>query len=103
MLGWAGQAGRGQRRCCFGASGADISSTSGVGQDACNRTRPPPPSAENTVSKIVYLSMVVAIVVVPTRLSKGDTTRGPKRPVTIFISGCFLYYVFLRFVVARLA
>ena len=53
------------------------------------------------LSKLLFLSMVLSIIVIPTRLSKGDMRRGPRRAVFSYLIACVGYYIALRFVIPR--
>lgn len=53
------------------------------------------------LSKLLFLSMVLAIIVIPTRLSKGDMRRGPRRAVFAYLIACIGYYLVLRFIIPR--
>jgi hypothetical protein len=52
------------------------------------------------VKKILYLSMILSIIIIPTRLSKSS--RGPQRSVYLYIVACCGYYLALRFVIPRI-
>ena len=54
------------------------------------------------MAKLAYLSMIVTMVVLPTRLGRIDESRGPRRTVSLYIVACFGYYVALLFVIPRL-
>jgi hypothetical protein len=52
------------------------------------------------MKKILYLSMILSIIIIPTRLSKSS--RGPQRPVYLYMVACCGYYVALRFIIPRI-
>ena len=54
------------------------------------------------MSKLAYLSMIIAIVVIPVRMSRRPQENGPRRAVSIYAFACFCYYFALFFVVQRL-
>ena len=58
--------------------------------------------SEPRMAKLAYLSMIVTMVVLPTRLGRIDESRGPRRTVSLYIVACFGYYVALLFVIPRL-
>lgn len=51
------------------------------------------------MSQLLYLSFIIGLIVLPTRLSKG--TRGPQTAVFFYLVMCAGYYFMLRFVIAR--
>jgi hypothetical protein len=51
------------------------------------------------MSKLLLLSFIIGMVVIPTRLSKG--TRGPQHAVFLYLVLAAGYYFILRFVIAR--
>jgi hypothetical protein len=53
------------------------------------------------IGKFMYLSLIIAIIVLPTRLSKGEVRRGPRRAVFAYLIMCGVYYVSLRVVIPR--
>lgn len=53
------------------------------------------------IGKFLFLSMLISIIVIPTRLSKGDMRSGPRRAVSVYLIACFTYYVLLRLVLPR--
>ncbi len=53
------------------------------------------------IGKFLFLSMMISIVVIPTRLSKGDMRRGPRRAVFVYLIACVAYYGLLRVVIPR--
>jgi hypothetical protein len=53
------------------------------------------------IGKFMFLSMIIAIIVLPTRLSKGDVRRGPRRAVFNYLIMCVLYYGALRVIIPR--
>ncbi len=53
--------------------------------------------------KLLFLSLMIAIIVLPTRLSKGDVRKGPRRVVSLYLFACVAYYATLRFVIPRVA
>jgi hypothetical protein len=53
------------------------------------------------IGKLLFLSMMISIVVIPTRLSKGDMRRGPRRAVFVYLIACVTYYGLLRVVIPR--
>ena len=54
------------------------------------------------MAKLAYLSMIITMVVLPTRLGRIDETRGPGRTVSLYVVACAGYYIGLRFVIPRL-
>ena len=52
------------------------------------------------MKKILFLSMILAIIIIPTRLSRNS--RGPQRAVYIYMVFCACYYVGLRFILPRI-
>jgi hypothetical protein len=57
---------------------------------------------KSIIGKFLYLSMIIAIVVIPTRLSKGDVRKGPRRAVFAYLIVAFGFYFSLRFVLPRI-
>ncbi len=53
------------------------------------------------MKKLLFLSMIILTIVIPTRMSKGN--KGPQRAVFVYLIACFGYYIALRFVIPRLA
>ncbi len=53
------------------------------------------------MKKILFLSMILSIVIIPTRLSRSS--RGPQRSVYLYMVACVAYYLALRFVIPRIA
>ncbi len=53
--------------------------------------------------KFLFLSLMIAIVVLPTRLSKGRAAHGPRRAVSFYLIACVVYYGCLRFVIPRVS
>jgi hypothetical protein len=53
------------------------------------------------MKKLLFLSMIIATIVIPTRMSK--TKKGPQRAVFMYFIACFGYYIALRFVIPRLS
>ncbi len=53
------------------------------------------------MKKILFLSMILAMVIIPTRMSKSS--RGPQRSVYLYMVACCGYYVALRFIIPRIA
>jgi uncharacterized membrane protein len=53
------------------------------------------------IGKFLFLSMIIAIIVLPTRLSKGDVRRGPRRAVFTYLIMCGFYYGALRVIIPR--
>jgi hypothetical protein len=53
------------------------------------------------IGKFMFLSMIIAIIVLPTRLSKGDVRRGPRRAVFAYLLMCVCYYGALRVIIPR--
>lgn len=54
------------------------------------------------MSKLAYLSMIITMVVLPTRLGRIDGSRGPRRTLSLYAVACFGYYVGLMFVIPRI-
>ena len=54
------------------------------------------------MAKLAYLSMMITMVVLPTRLGRIDESRGPRRTVSLYVVACFGYYFGLMFVIPRL-
>jgi hypothetical protein len=52
------------------------------------------------MKKILFLSMILAMIIIPTRMSKNS--RGPQRSVYLYMVACCGYYVALRFVIPRI-
>jgi hypothetical protein len=53
------------------------------------------------IGKLLFLSMMISIVVIPTRLSKGDMRKGPRRAVFVYLIASVTYYGLLRLVIPR--
>lgn len=53
------------------------------------------------ISKVLLLSLMISIIVIPTRLSKGEVRGGPRRIMSYYLFVCVAYYGALRFVVPR--
>lgn len=53
------------------------------------------------MSKLAYLSMMIAMVVIPVRMSRGSS-RSPSRAVSVYVLACLGYYFGLFFVIPRL-
>ena len=54
------------------------------------------------MAKIAYLSMIIAIIVIPVRMSRRSTERGPRRAVSLYVIACVGYYFGLAYVIPRL-
>ena len=54
------------------------------------------------MAKITYLSMIIAIIVLPVRLSRRSTERGPRRAVSLYVLACVGYYFGLAYVIPKL-
>ncbi len=53
------------------------------------------------MSKLAYLSMIIVIVALPTRLGRRSG-RSPRRLVPLYAVACVGYYLGLVFVIPRL-
>ena len=53
------------------------------------------------MKKILFLSMILSMIIIPTRLSKSS--RGPQRSVYLYMVACCGYYLALRFIIPRIA
>ena len=54
------------------------------------------------MAKIAYLSMIIVIIVLPVRMSRRSTERGPRRAVSLYVIACLGYYFGLAYVIPRL-
>ncbi len=54
------------------------------------------------MAKIAYLSMIIAIIVIPVRMSRRSTEGGPRRAVSLYVIACVGYYFGLAYVIPRL-
>lgn len=54
------------------------------------------------MAKLGFLSMIIAIIFIPTRLSKGGFEKGPQRAVMAYLVYCGIYYGLLRVVLPRI-
>ena len=53
------------------------------------------------MAKIAYLSMIIAIIVIPVRMSRRTIER-PRRAVSVYVVACVGYYFGLAYVIPRL-
>ena len=54
------------------------------------------------MSKLAYLSILIAIVAIPTMASRRGISKGPRIAVSAYCVGCVTYYGLLRVVIPRL-
>jgi hypothetical protein len=52
------------------------------------------------MQKLLFLSMIISTIVIPTRMSKSKA--GPQKAVYVYLIACFGYYFALRFIIPRL-
>ncbi len=55
------------------------------------------------MKNVLFLSLIIVMVAVPTRMAGRPNTKGPQRTVFFYLGYCAIYYFLLRFVVARVA
>jgi hypothetical protein len=55
------------------------------------------------IAKVLFLSLIIVMIVVPVRASRHDRVRGPQRAVFLYLISCGAYYFALRFVLPRLS
>ena len=58
---------------------------------------------DDQMKNLLFLSLIVVMIAVPTRMAGRPTTRGPQRTVSFYLGFCAVYYLLLRFVVQRVA
>lgn len=58
---------------------------------------------DDRMKNLLFLSLIIVMIVVPTRMAGHPDTRGPQRTVSFYLGFCAVYYLLLRFVVPRLA
>lgn len=78
---------------------------SAVADDGLKATDPPVDATNGVdpMKNILFLSLIMVIIVVPTRLAGHSKAKGPQRTVFFYLTYCFVYYFLLRFVIGRVA
>ena len=53
------------------------------------------------MTNVLFLSLIMVMIVVPTRLAGRRDTRGPQRTVFLYLVYCVVYYGLLRVVIPK--
>jgi hypothetical protein len=53
------------------------------------------------MKNMLFLSLIMVMIVVPTRLAGRADSKGPQRTVSMYLLYCVVYYVLLRAVIPK--